>query len=329
MDIFNCYVCGGNKLARTFEVPEHYFGRPEIFVYDQCDECGTISIRQIPLELGSYYGSGYYSMKGSPAQRDNTYLRLIRRFRTDYCLKSIQSMASLGGILAHFTGRPEVIERYAKWMRAADICSDSKIADIGCGKGSYLWGLYHEGMNYVFGFDPFLDQSIKIGKHGFITNTKIDHLPGNIEFMLMNHSLEHVVDPYKLLRECHHQLIMGGYLLVRIPVADNSLLETYGVHWVGLDAPRHIHIFSEKGAKELLERSGFTVITSERYTHLFQWVMSEQLSRGIPLASPESFAANPLSTLFSANQLHELQINMAKQIAKGEGDCVTIFARKS
>ena len=322
-----CCACGGSRAKQTLSVPEQYFGWSEKFLYDQCEHCGTMSLREVPQELGIYYGADYYSMKQAERAKGSSLVRRLRAIRSDYCLnrKRVWSRV-LGPTFVKFTGRAEVIQRYGNWMRAADVSSASIVADVGCGQGHYLWGLYHEGFSRVYGFDPFLDASVQIGSQGYITNTSIEELPGDIDFMLMNHSLEHVAKPLELLAACLRRLATDGHLLVRMPIADNPLFDIYGVHWVGLDAPRHVHIFSESGALALLERCGFKVVASERYTHSFQWIISEQLRRGVPLAAPDSFVNNPSTNLFSAKELRSLEAKAADLIEAGGGDCITVLA---
>ncbi|WP_295386537.1 class I SAM-dependent methyltransferase [uncultured Thiodictyon sp.] len=326
---FQCSACDGVRVGRIFEVPEQYFGWSEVFSYDQCEQCGTIAIRQVPTQLGSYYGPAYYSMKMSEVQAEGGHARVLRRLRTDYWLRFGGGVQRLGSeAMSRLVGRAEVIERFGKWMRMAQVRSHSIIADIGCGQGSYLWALYREGMDHVFGYDPFVERPGKIGKHGYIANTGVDALPTNIDFMLMNHSLEHALEPGQLLRDCHRQLAGTGYLLIQMPVADNPMLERYAIHWVGLDAPRHINVFSEAGARRLLERSGFNVVASERYTHIFQWVMSEQLRRGVAQAAHDSYLNDSGTPLFSQADMNDLVRQTQAMTASRDGDCITILARK-
>jgi hypothetical protein len=44
-------------------------------------------------------------------------------------------------------------------------------------------------------------------------------------------------------------------MVLEVPVPGNSW-RTYGVNWVGLDAPRHLHIVTPEGMRRLAEALG-------------------------------------------------------------------------
>lgn len=328
MASFECPACLGYLVSETLKVPEQYFGTGEVFLYDKCADCGTLSLRDVPVNLGDYYGSEYYSFEKHYKPPDHAAYRAIRRFRSHYCLGTGTAIHRLiGSVLTHFTERPEVIEKYGTWLHAGGIGPRSKIADIGCGEGSYIKGLYHEGFDFVFGFDPFLSAPCQIGSSSYIVNTEMAELPIDLDMIIMNHSLEHVLRPRTVLRECREHLSEGGYLLIQMPVADNNLVALYGIHWVGLDAPRHIQIFSQIGAARLLEISGYEILSSQRYTHIFQWAMSEQLARGVPLVAT-SLGGGSLMQSFTPHEVRNLRERATLMQASGEGDCITLFARR-
>jgi SAM-dependent methyltransferase len=214
-------------------------------------------------------------------------------------------------------------------MRLAKIDVFAKIADIGCGNGDFLKGLYREGFEFLYGVDPFLSDEQSIGRFGFLTNKDVSQLPEEIDFIIMNHSLEHVPDPRDLLRKCHDKLLNSGHLLIRMPVTGNEVYKEYGCFWVGLDAPRHIHVFSLSGAFKILEEANFDVISFAMYTDPYNLWASEQYRRGIPLMAPGSYFRNAENPDLPLSDIEKLSRKAQEMNKENIGDAVTILVAKS
>ena len=75
---------------------------------------------------------------------------------------------------------------------------------------------------------------------------------------MFHHSLEHVDDPEAALSLCRKRLEPQGRVLVRIPVPHYAW-RRYRDRWVQLDAPRHLHLMSERGFTQLVQRAGLVV----------------------------------------------------------------------
>ncbi len=80
---------------------------------------------------------------------------------------------------------------------------------------------------------------------------------GAADTVLLSHVFEHLHDPRACLRELGRVLRGGGTLLMAMPNADALLHRRYGRHWLGLDAPRHLVIFTRGALGRLLADSGF------------------------------------------------------------------------
>jgi SAM-dependent methyltransferase len=73
--------------------------------------------------------------------------------------------------------------------------------------------------------------------------------------------LEHVHDPTLTLSEMFRILKPGGLAIIRVPNADTWDARLFGPYWVGLDAPRHLYVFSAQTLSALLAKTGFRVRT--------------------------------------------------------------------
>lgn len=56
-----CRVCGETKEMKQVRGREMMYGTKEEFDYFICPKCGCMQIREVPEDLGKYYGGNYYS----------------------------------------------------------------------------------------------------------------------------------------------------------------------------------------------------------------------------------------------------------------------------
>ena len=92
-------------------------------------------------------------------------------------------------------------------------------------------------------------------------------LKGSLEFLLqelpmcdvitMNHVIEHLPDPWKVLSSLQTKLNRNGILEGQTPATDSLEQKIFKKGWSGFHAPRHTVIFSKKGLRKILERAGF------------------------------------------------------------------------
>ena len=75
--------------------------------------------------------------------------------------------------------------------------------------------------------------------------------------------------------------------MIRVPVPGFAWRE-YGVDWVGLDPPRHLHIVSPEGMRRLAEAHGLSIVASYWDSWSLQFWGSEQYEADIPLRDPYS-----------------------------------------
>ena len=235
-----------------------FAGTRDAFAYVECAACGTLQIREVP-DLRPYYAGDYYSFRPPDAggatggagfgkrlaRRAGSFVR--RRAASYYCRRRGplgELRHPLGRLIAGRAGRllvgfPEYLKETRLDLR---LKRGSAILDVGSGAGSTLLSLSRFGFRDLVGIDPFLDSDVVYENGVRVLKAELSDLDRRFDLILANHSLEHVPDPRRALRDMRRLLTPGRYAVVRIPVVAFAW-RAYGVNWVQLDAPRHLFLF--------------------------------------------------------------------------------------
>lgn len=319
--MYLCRVCGGPNSDQIYRVREMMFGTRDEFDYFVCSACGCLQIAAIPPDLAKYYSNGYYSFNEEPGQA-GFLRRFLKHQRSRY---GIGKKNILGMLAARKYGLPVVYE----WARKARISFTSRILDVGCGKGFFLLKLKEEGFTDLAGIDPYLDPDITCGETVKIYKKEIAEVDGEFEFVMLNHSFEHMAEPLSVLKEVYRVLKRDCCALIRVPVVPSYAWRTYGVNWVQLDAPRHLFLHSVQSMKLLTERAGFEMMEVVYDSSDLQFWGSELYSRNISMSEyHKSVDENPRNSIFSANDLDRFKKKASELNALGDGDQACFYLRK-
>ncbi len=123
-----------------------------------------------------------------------------------------------------------------------------RLLEVGCGGGAVLDRLRRMGWQ-VEGVevDPKAVETARSGmglrvRQG--TLAQADFAADTFDAIVLSHVIEHVHDPVALLRECRRVLNRSGCLVVVTPNAESYGHARFGEHWLHLDPPRHLHLFT-------------------------------------------------------------------------------------
>jgi SAM-dependent methyltransferase len=332
-----CRICEA-PLAFWNTAREMHFGTREAFDYLVCTDCGCLQIAEIPPDLGHFYPDDYYTQEdrhGSrPMQKPASRLRIAR---TSLVLHA----GSWGRWLA---GR-----RYGRfdWFTQTGTRRDDSILDVGCGSGRLLRNLHRDGFTELTGIDPGLTCATS-HEHGprFERRSLDEHLreiemsddrSGASELerdrrtyhlVMSHHSFEHLVDPRAAFEALARLVRPGGWLLLRIPLADSWACRQYGVDWVQLDAPRHLHLHTRRSVRRLARDFGFEVERIVDDSKPFQIVGSERIRRSLPL-NPRRDASflHTLSEFFSGSRLYA-RVKAWRLRTSNQGDQACFYLRR-
>jgi SAM-dependent methyltransferase len=320
-----------------------FAGTRDEFDYVECASCGTLQIREVP-DLRPYYSGGYYSLrppeeagassgagwKKRLARRAGAF---VRRRAAGYYGGRRRAFGELrhplGRLLAGRAGRVLVgFPEYLKDTRLdLGLEPGTGVLDVGSGAGATLVSLSHFGFRDLVGVDPFLESDIVYESGVRVLKAELSDLGREFGLVLANHSLEHVPEARRALRDIRRLLKPGRYAVVRIPVVARAWRE-YGVNWVQLDAPRHLFLYTVPAFKSLAEEAGFAVDEVAYDSTAFQFWGSEQYARDIPLTDERSYFVNPANSIFSADEMAAFGARAAELNRTGEGDQAVFYLRR-
>ena len=282
----HCRVCAG-PVVYALTAREMMIGTREAFDYFECRRCGCLQIASIPTDLDRYYNDSYYPKKqrihGGRAGGPFGLRRSWTRFRL---LESVFARVVSGRRYARF-----------EWFRRTRIGIHDEILDVGCGSGRLLRRLYAEGFERLTGIDVRLEKGLQEGVVPGFERVSVEDHRGRYRLVMSHHSFEHMKDPVRGFAAFGRLVEPGGYLLLRLPIADCWARRHYGANWVQLDAPRHLHLHTRRSIGMLAERSGFRVAHVSDDSGPFQIWGSELYRRGVSLEQAGRGGRNEFSLL--------------------------------
>jgi ubiquinone/menaquinone biosynthesis C-methylase UbiE len=163
--------------------------------------------------------------------------------------------------------------------------SGDKLLDVGCGNGSLMFKV-PQNFNLICGVDispSRIQEAQKLAKQKFPSNNDLHFsvcdIDKGISFpdatfntVICLAVLEHIFDPFSVVREIHRILKNDGILILEVPniaylkyriqllfgklPVTSSPLNWREIGWDG----GHLHYFTKKSLSKLLEESGFKIL---------------------------------------------------------------------
>jgi len=278
--VMRCRLCDNASGNPGFTAREMMYGTRKPFDYFQCARCESLQIAQTPEAVGSYYPASYYG----PGPQDAG----VPIWAFTMLGGPVVSLLQLAQRRANHLER-HIAERVAYcYLSGLGLTPRSRILDVGCGEGGLLRALKTLGYTALTGVDLFVDeqriQACRAEGVDFVRGTILD-LPRRPEWdlIMLHHSFEHMDNPREVMDAIAGLLAEGGHALIRMPVVPNQAWTRYGIHWVGLDAPRHLIIHSRRSVEQLAAASGLKLDRMLYDSTSFQFWASELYARDVPL----------------------------------------------
>ena len=188
--------------------------------------------------------------------------------------------------------------------------------------------LKKEGFNNLTGIKPHIKNDIFYECGVKILKKELSDLNHQFDFIMLNHSFEHMSEPERVLKELYRLLKTDRYLMIRIPVIPFYAFRKYGTNWVQLDAPRHQFIYTKGGLKILADKTGFQLVDVVFDSYEIQFWGIEQYLRGIHLMDSDSYGQNPKGSIFSKEDIVSFKKKANELNKKNDGDQAAFYLYK-
>jgi SAM-dependent methyltransferase len=231
--------------------------------------------------------------------------------------------------LVVFHRRGSILRRFLRTNPSGP--QGSSLLDVGCGTGTLLAQLAPLGFGQLEGVDPYAEDRTFLDGRLRIRRGVLDVIPGKFDYVVLNHSIEHVPDQLNLLVQVRSRLKENGAVLVRTPVADSTAFRRYGRFWYQLDPPRHVLVHTVRSMRTLAARTGFEITEVIHDSGPAQFWRSELARRGIPQESVPTWhtLAEKFPDVAKIRSLPELERDSHRLNETGLGDQAAFILRLS
>ena len=188
-----CPACRSSRIRvlDVFAIPRTPQRRRLAFI-SGCKACGVLFVNPLPTarELKKYY-----SEQGTWAERQS---ERVKETKSRAPRSTAAGSADVG----------------ARTACTAPGLGPGKVLDFGCGDGKFLNRMKARGWE-TYGIEPSSDAAFR--KHRRLLEVPQD---GAFDFVVLNHVLEHLLDPLDTLQQLAGSLRDGGILFVSTPRLD-------------------------------------------------------------------------------------------------------------
>jgi 2-polyprenyl-3-methyl-5-hydroxy-6-metoxy-1,4-benzoquinol methylase len=316
-----CRICANTDNNTPYKVREMMAGLREEFTYFQCGQCRCLQITATPDDMSTYYSENYYSFQES--ESPNFIRRYLKRKRNEHAV-GVAGTSIIGKFMYGKYPRPDL-----RSLSHLALHENTRLLDVGCGRGELLRILHQMGFKHLMGIDPYnKKEEITIDGNVKIYQKNIHDLSGEWDCIMMHHVFEHMPHPGRVLESASRLLAPGGQCLIRIPLVPSAAWEKYREHWVQLDPPRHFFVHSPQSMEHLIRDTNFELTDTVYDSTAFQFWGSIQYENDIPLRHETSHAVNPEKSMFTSDEMASFAKKAKVLNAEEKGDQAAFILRK-
>lgn len=255
MKPFPCIICQHNEWQTKFALAKDYeYGLgPSDYQIVSCAHCGVLRLEPMPGSdvLKDYYPPVYANFFEEEAT-------LPRRILTGLYTRRL--IKYLSGLLDR---------------------AEADILDVGCASGHLMAAMERKNPGWrTTGVEISATAVAEGRKKGReILEGSIEELPlpeASFDLILLQHLIEHVVNPEALARKLAVALKPGGRIVIETPNTQCLDLKLFKKYWGGLHYPRHTYLFSRDNLKLLLAKVGLKTESARTVMQPFGWALSVQ-----------------------------------------------------
>lgn len=165
--------------------------------------------------------------------------------------------------------RANAEERLDRIDAARPDAGPGRLLDVGCAHGYLLHVAVARGWE-VAGVEVAGAARAAAGRRGHRVVARLAELEPDERFDVVGlfQALEHLADPHATLRAVHDHLVPGGLVVVETWDRASRTARAFRSAWQQHNPPTVLHLFTRRGLRRLLDRSGFSGVRVERTTKL-------------------------------------------------------------
>ncbi len=249
-----CSLCSSRNVHFLWHVTDKKFRGPGQFAYWRCAGCGLVMLhpRLSKEELAPYYPD-YVTV----VQRRHDFRQRLKRMVAEDWYGYGTDRSAVTSMVRKAATFP--LRRLLSQLPRRR--PGGRVLDIGCGSGGYLafladLGWVCEGVEQGSNSRRYAQQELGLTVHSDLR--QLQRFPDRcFDVVTMWHVIEHLADPLETLAAVHRVLKPDGLLMLRTPNVDSWEARAFQGCWYGIDAPRHLHLFSPETLERCLTRAGF------------------------------------------------------------------------
>jgi 2-polyprenyl-3-methyl-5-hydroxy-6-metoxy-1,4-benzoquinol methylase len=244
---FECPLCRGKHYHILQSTFSHSPAITEKFAYARCLTCDFVSLFPQPdtKSLGEYYLQG----RGTNA------------YDVGLADSAITSRSALGNL---FRSQWTKLIQPSQFL-IEKIITHGRVLDLGCSVGNLLLsfskrGLEAEGVDFDAAAIAYCRSRGLNARIADLTDFELE--PFRYDFIVLQHTLEHILDPACFLKRIRQGLAETGKIVVEVPNVNCFTRYVFGPDWHGWDPPFHVNQFDERSLQRALRMAGYEVIQS-------------------------------------------------------------------
>jgi 2-polyprenyl-3-methyl-5-hydroxy-6-metoxy-1,4-benzoquinol methylase len=257
-----CPACGGAGPVAIGGLADRLHGVGGRWAFRRCGRCGSLWLDPRPADdqLGRLYPPAYFTHEATdPTDGAAGGWRAAARASV---LAGWFGYPAADGAARRAVGRalgavPAIRDRAAFGTSSVfpRYVAGGRVLDVGCGSGAFLALLRSHGWTPA-GVEPDPAAREAASSRGLDVAPSLEDAAGweRFDVVTMTHVLEHVPEPIAFLERAVERLRPGGRLLAVTPNAQSLGLRLFGRDWFALEVPRHLAVYSPRGARALLGR---------------------------------------------------------------------------